>query len=63
VINQGRFPGFQREQDGGNWYRSLESDLEGWLCPALLMYFYEAPEKLYDIADPQIRMKPPEKGA
>lgn len=51
------FPGRQRElvrmheEDGGYWYRSLEPELEGWLCPALFKYFDEAPERLYVRAD------------
>jgi hypothetical protein len=48
------FPGqqyrldWQREDaDGGNWYRSEELDMEGWLCPALFHYFAEAPKFIY----------------
>jgi hypothetical protein len=47
------FPGYQhevarvREEFGGNWYRSEQFGLEGWLCPALFKYFAEAPETLY----------------
>jgi hypothetical protein len=48
------FPGHQyrldwvrADQDGGNWYRSGELDMEGWLCPALFRYFDEAPKQLY----------------
>jgi hypothetical protein len=47
------FPGYQyrlawrREEGGGNWYYSDQLDLEGWLCPALLRYFSEAPKELY----------------
>ncbi len=47
------FPGFQkrlewqREEDGGNWYASEDPPMEGWLCPALLRYFNEAPAELY----------------
>ena len=47
------FPGYQyrldwrREEGGGNWYYSEQLDLEGWLCPALLRYFSEAPKELY----------------
>ena len=36
------FPGHQcqldwirADEDGGNWYRSTDLDMEGWLCPAL----------------------------
>lgn len=48
------FPGHQyrldwqrADADGGNWYRSEDLNLEGWLCPALLLYFAEAPNQLY----------------
>ena len=47
------FPGFHkealrvREECGGNWYRTEEPALEGWLCPALFHYFERAPERLY----------------
>jgi hypothetical protein len=30
----------------GNWYRTAEGD-EGWLSPALMFYFLEAPSKIY----------------
>ena len=36
-----------REEFGGWWYRSEALDMEGWLCPALFLYFEEAPEKLH----------------
>ena len=47
------FPGsmavleWRREEFGGNWYYSADLDIEGWLCPALLGYFYEPPKALY----------------
>jgi hypothetical protein len=47
------FPGHQfrldwRRNDGwGNWYYAEQLDMEGWLCPALLRYFAEAPKQLY----------------
>ena len=47
------FPGHQfrldwRRSDGwGNWYYAEQLDMEGWLCPALLRYFPEAPKHLY----------------
>jgi hypothetical protein len=31
----------------GNWYYAERLDMEGWLCPALLHYFPEAPKHLY----------------
>ena len=51
------FPDFQRELEwlrpefDGHWYRSLDPEMEGWLCPALFKYFEEPPEKLYVRAD------------
>ncbi len=47
------FPGYQAElvwlqqEYGGNWYRWNETNMEGWLCPALFKYFSEPPEKIY----------------
>jgi hypothetical protein len=38
---------WQRADVEGNWYYSEELKLEGWLCPALLLYFKEAPKHLY----------------
>ena len=36
-----------REEFGGWWYRSEALDMEGWLCPALFLYFEEAPGQLH----------------
>jgi hypothetical protein len=54
------FPGHQyrldwlREEGGGNWYRSDQLHMEGWLCPALLLYFPGgAPKHLYVRAEPK----------
>ena|SRR5688572_17307202 len=53
------FPGYQkkfdwvREEFGGNYYRMQDSDMQGWLCPALFHYFEEAPPTLYARADPR----------
>ena len=47
------FPGFQRrlewvrEEMGGNWYKTNQPAIEGWLCPALFEYFDEAPKELF----------------
>jgi hypothetical protein len=47
------FPGheyhleWQREESGGNVFYSPQLDMEGWLCPALLRYFPEAPGQIY----------------
>jgi len=52
------FPGYQRRLDwvreemGGNWYRSQQPPMEGWLCPALFRYFDAAPQTLYVKAEP-----------
>lgn len=37
---------------GGNWYNWKEKDLSGWLCPALFLYFAEAPSDLFAQALP-----------
>lgn len=47
------FPGHQiklswcRADSNGNWYFSEKLDMEGWLCPALLKYFDQAPQEIY----------------
>lgn len=52
------FPGFPRklswvrEEMGGNWYRSDQPEMEGWLCPALFKYFAAAPATLFVKAEP-----------
>jgi hypothetical protein len=38
---------WEREELGGNWYFCPQVQLSGWLCPALLCYFEEAPEKIF----------------
>jgi len=53
LFSSSPFPGCQialewsRGDDTGNWYYSPELRTEGWLCPALLRYFDEAPPNLY----------------
>lgn len=53
VFSSTPFPGHQYKLDwvrvdgGGNWYRSADLDMEGWLGPALFRYFEEAPKQLY----------------
>lgn len=39
---------------GGNWYSGeiVGQTMEGWLCPALLLYFDGAPQRLFVRADP-----------
>ena len=47
------FPGYQRkltrqrEEFGGWWYASDDPPMEGWLCPALFLYFDVAPPEVY----------------
>ena len=58
LFSTGPFPGYQhkltwvREELGGNWYRAVDPPMEGWLCPALFLYFDEAPAELYLKAEP-----------
>ena len=53
LFSADQIPGFQvsvvwlREENGGNWYRDPDTDMEGWLCPALFRYFEKAPDLLY----------------
>lgn len=53
VFSGGAFPDAQivleriGEEGGGSIYRWAEKGMEGWLCPALLLYFKKPPEKLY----------------
>ncbi len=55
------FPGYQRrlvwlrEEMGGNWYACDDPSMEGWLCPALLRYFDEAPPELFVKAEAKER--------
>lgn len=41
------------EEDGGAWYRDVETRLGGWLCPALFLYFDTPPEEAYVAAFPK----------
>ena len=53
------FPGHQkklswvRPEGGGNYYRMEDPPMEGWLCPALLRYYREAPKELFVKAEPK----------
>ena len=53
LFSSNPFPGYQLELEwvekelGGNWYKSEELGMGGWLCPALLKYFTEAPNRIY----------------
>jgi hypothetical protein len=40
-----------RAEGSGNWYRCEELDMEGWLCPGLLAYYREPPQRLYARAE------------
>ncbi len=61
TFSAGPFPGYQlelnwvREEFGGNWYRSILSGKDGWLCPALFRYFDAPPERLFARAEPKDR--------
>ena len=58
------FPGhhialkWQRAGDGGNWYARQPDGKEGWLCPALFLYFPLAPPSLYARAEPPLEDNP-----
>lgn len=53
IFSARAFPGsthsllWRREQAGGNWYYCPQLDAEGWLCPALLKFFGEAPGEIH----------------
>jgi hypothetical protein len=59
IFSQRPFPGSQLqldrrgEQDGGNWYRSEQYGMDGWLCPALFKFFPRAPKHIYVKAEPK----------
>ena len=38
---------WRRNESGGDVYFAPQLEMEGWLCPALLKYFSEAPRQLY----------------
>ena len=38
---------WKRKDGTGNWYYCPQFDAEGWLCPALLRFFKEAPKEIY----------------
>lgn len=44
-----------REESEGNWYRTAEPEMEGWLCPALLHFFEQPPNEIYVKAEPLAR--------
>ena len=43
---------WDRQEADGNWYYCEAFNDYGWLCPALLKYFPEAPKRLYVGASP-----------
>ena len=53
IFSAGEFPRYDiqfdwvRMGEGGNWYKSDDLQMEGWLCPALLRYFDEPPKHIY----------------
>jgi hypothetical protein len=57
LFSQAPFPGYtvklewSREEYSGNWYRSRDFNIKGWLCPALFKYFEAAPKEIYVKAD------------
>jgi hypothetical protein len=58
IFSAAPFPGadfkleWRREESGGNWYYSDQFKMEGWLCPALLKYFPNAPHEIYVKVEP-----------
>ena len=54
------FPGYQKEliwirkEMQGNWYKTENPPMEGWLCPALYRYFEKAPGRIYLKAEPSM---------
>lgn len=42
------------DDNGGNWYEGtvVGGHMEGWLCPALLLYFEQAPRRIFVRCDP-----------
>ena len=42
------------DPNGGNWYAGdvLSERMEGWLCPALLLYFQDPPRRIFVRCDP-----------
>jgi hypothetical protein len=60
IFAEFKFPGAQlevtrtSEGDGksGTYYRAEQYKMDGWLCPALLHYFPNPPEKIFAKAEP-----------
>jgi hypothetical protein len=57
LFSSAPFPGYQvklekvRAEYEGTWYRWTDNNAEGWLCPALFLYYPEAPALLYAKAE------------
>lgn len=53
IFSAEEFPGYthelqwRRKDASGNWYYCPQFDSEGWLCPALLKFFPQAPREIY----------------
>lgn len=53
IFSAQEFPGYthklvwKRKDMSGNWYYCPQVDAEGWLCPALLKFFKQAPKEIY----------------
>ncbi|WP_298860412.1 DUF6717 family protein [uncultured Gimesia sp.] len=53
------FPEYQKKliwlrgDSGGNYYRFEDSEMEGWICPAMFKYYKTAPLELYVKAEPK----------
>ncbi len=41
-------------ENGGAWYRDVETRMGGWLCPATLLYFQSFPDELYIWAEEMV---------
>lgn len=47
------FPGFEselvlnRHEAGGAYYDEVNTNEQGWLCPALFLYYKEAPQAIF----------------
>ena len=47
------FPQYQKKlvwlrcEGDGNYYRFSDSEMEGWICPAMFKYYKTAPKELY----------------
>lgn len=58
IFSSNPFPDYQKKlvwlrgDRGGNYYRFADSDMEGWICPAMFQYYEKAPPELYVKAEP-----------